>query len=218
MCSSAVLVTHLWTADAMSIFFIPAASAKDLMVFLLRKGIAAMCDRSTSTFLRPLFLGFRELISTGIPFAWHCFTCRQIRHTTWRLTLNNSATIFVAFLLSFPRLLLTSNASYICCLWVALRSFDRVLAPPFACSFSSSGESSNSSCSNKMSTSPSCVSYSCNSCSGASKQPSLPTNQGRKLAVVYTGTLKKLWRTMSNMYCCSDNSLPKLFACASLIW
>ena len=150
-------------------FFIPAALAKDLMVFLLHKGIAAMWDRSTSTFLRPLFLGFLELISTGNPFARHCFTRRQIRHTAWRLTLNNSATIFVAFLLSFPWLLLTSKASYICCLWVALRSFDRVLALPFACSSSSLGESSNSSSSNTISTSATCVPYSCSSCSGASK-------------------------------------------------
>ena len=114
------------------VFFIPRAWARDLMVYLLCNGMVSTCEVSISTFLRPQFLGFHELTSTGTLLARHCLACRQIRHTACRLTWNNSATSIVVFLFSFPRLLFSSNASYICYLWAVVRSFDLVLKFPFA--------------------------------------------------------------------------------------
>jgi hypothetical protein len=94
--------------------------------------MVSTCEMSIWIFLWPQFLGFLELTSIGNPLARHCLARRQIRHTACRLTLNNSATSVVVFLFSFPRLLFSSNASYIYCLWAVVRSFDFVLKFPFA--------------------------------------------------------------------------------------
>jgi hypothetical protein len=117
------LKSHCLNSLCNVLLFEPRAWAKDLIVDLLLSGIVATCDRSTWTFFRLEFLGFLEPISTGIPVSRHCFARFQIHRTADRWTSNNSATLFVLFLLSLPLTLLSSKASYIYCLWVGVRYF-----------------------------------------------------------------------------------------------